>query len=120
MSVQWRERDIPLERHLAELAAEAAGFAVPDPERPGRMKGEDGGLRKFADARTQPGPIRERHFFQDAGEEIADLANYATWQAQKHYPGYLAGDPEHADEFARYMDVLAGAVTLWRRLLSAR
>jgi len=66
-----------------------------------------------------PGPIRVRDFKQDAGEEIADLLNYATWQAEAHYPGYLAGDPVDAQEYARYMDIASGAVVLWRRLLSA-
>ena len=112
-----RERDIALERHLTDLAAQAAGFTRSDGL---KVIGDDGGLRAFADARTAPGPIRERDMRQDAGEEIADLLNYAEWQAQKHYEGYLAGDPLEAEEFARYMDIAALAVTAWHRLLSAR
>lgn len=101
-----RPRDVPLERHLIQLAADSVG--LPD----------DGGLRAFSDARTLPGPIRERDFKQDAGEEIADLANYASWQLQALYPGYLAGESKACDEFARYLDVLALTVQAWRRLLS--
>lgn len=106
MSEQWRDRDIPLERHLIELAARAAGF--PD----------DGGLRNYADARTMPGPIREREFKQDTGEEIADLANYCSWEIQKQWPGFLAGEPAACREYARYMDILRLTVMAWWRLLS--
>jgi hypothetical protein len=112
-----RDRDIPLERHLTDIAAQAAGFTRSDGL---NVVGDDGGLRAFADQRTMPGPIRERHFRQDAGEEIADLLNYAQWQAQKHYEGYVAGESGHSDEFARYMDIAALAIKAWHRLLSAR
>lgn len=101
-----RERNPAFERYLIDLAVESTG--LPD----------DGGIRAFSDARTMPGPIRLRDFKQDAGEEIADLINYATWRAEEHYEGYLAGDAYHAAEFARYLDITALGIQAWRRLLS--
>jgi len=94
-----------LERHLTDLAAQAA--ALPD----------DRGLRAYADYRTLPGHLRDNaDWDQEAAEEIADLANYLVWGCIEVYDRHLAGDPVATAKFERRMRALVRCVQAWHEL----
>lgn len=100
-------RDLPLERHLTELAATAAGLP------------NDRGLRAFADRRAWPGGIRTpRDWDQEAAEEIADCSSYLTWGLVEDHPGYLAGEPVATARFERRMRALMRIVEAWVELFT--
>ena len=102
-----RARDLPLERHLTDLAARAAGLP------------NDRGLRAFADARCIPGPIQTpRDWDQEAAEEIADCANYLAWGLIEDHPGYLAGEPVATARFERRLRALRRQVESWHELFT--
>lgn len=108
-------RDEPLERHLTDLAAEAAGYMIPGPE--GKPVPDDRGLRRYADYRTAPGGLRRGvDWDQEADEEIADLANYLVWGVIQVYDAYLDGDPEATRQYERRMRALVRCVQAWHDL----
>lgn len=108
-------RNIPLERELAGLAAQAAGFTKPGPD--GRPAGDDGGLRAFADRRAWGCGVREDlEPLRETGEELADASSYLIWGIVRIYPAYLAGDPDAAQEYGRHMRALSLVIAAWHAL----
>lgn len=104
-------RNEPLERQLTMLACKAAGYFTPD-----GLEGYDHGLRAFADSRTLPGGLRDVDWDVEAGEEIADLANYLVWGVIQVYPAHLAGDPDASRHYERRMRSLVRCIQLWHEL----
>lgn len=99
------DRDLPLERHLLDIAARAAGL-------PG-----DHGLRAFADTRTPLAPvILPRDFDREAREEIADGANYLTWGVQETYAQVLAGESGACSDYERRMRTLSLLASAWHAI----
>jgi hypothetical protein len=103
-------RDLPLERHLTLLAAEAGGHVTSDGP-------TDHGLRRYADQRTWPGGLRHgMDWDTEAYEEIADLANYLVWGVIQVYDKYVAGDPEATRHYERRMRALVKCLDTWTAL----
>lgn len=99
-------RNIPLERELTALAAQAAGHET------------DYGLRDFADARAWPGGVRkDLDCTREIAEEISDASNYAVWGIERIYDRVLAGDPAVLDDYERLMRAHAKIIEAWRELL---
>lgn len=102
-----RPRDLPLERHITDLAARAAGLP------------SDRGLRHFADRRAWPGGVRTpRDWDQEAAEEIADCSSYLLWGCIEEYDGYLAGEPVATARFERRLRALRRQVESWHELFT--
>lgn len=94
-----------LERHLVDVAVQAAG--VPD----------DGGLSAYADARAHPGGVRANlHARRESGEELADCCNYLRWGIAQVWDAYEKGDAVAAAEVACLLGALSGLIVVWRRL----
>lgn len=104
-----RPRDVHLERQLTDLAAKAAGFF----DTLGR--GDDGGLRDFADIRAWPGGVRvDLDPFQEVAEELADASSYALWGIEREYAKVLDGsDPEALDRYAMLLQGLSHLIAAW-------
>lgn len=98
---QLRNRDLGVERELANIAVKAAGLT------------HDHGLWEFANFRALPGGVRVRELFPEAREELADCFNYLVWHAEQYYDDHLNGDPQASDEYEWSMRALADLMKLW-------
>lgn len=108
-------RDLAAERELTALAALAAGLSRPGPD--GRPIGDTRGLDDFADQRCHPGGVRvDLDPLTETREELADARNYIVWGLLRLRPGYLAGDAEIGEAYARLLRALSHVVQAWDAL----
>ena len=99
------------------VAAEAAGYTMPDPDDPLSVIGDDHGLSAFADARALPGPVREGiDGVREASEEFADARNYLLWEIERIYPRVIEGEPESLDRYSQLFGALSALVNAWHAL----
>lgn len=83
------------------------------------LGGAAASLERFADARAGGSPIRPRDddgWYREIVEELADARNYLVWWIQKTTPGYLAGDGDAAEQYARAMRALVAVLHAWAAL----
>jgi hypothetical protein len=112
---RYRDRDLDIEAHLMNIAAQAAGHVTADDW--GNLTGDDGGLSAFADARAMPGGVRadfdpDRETF----EELADARNYLVWGIERDYAAFLRGESEATARYERRMRALRALVVAWWEL----
>jgi len=98
---QTRPRNVKLEKYLLELASQAEGYQT------------DFGLWNKANKRARPGDVQVKDFDKKIEDKLADVINYYVWSAERHYDGYLTGDPYDTDKFERYMRCIPKAVRTW-------
>ena len=100
-----RPRNIPLERELTVMAANAVDFL------------DDQGLSDFADHRALPGGVRlTLDWRREAMEELADCRNYIVWGIEGFWSGYLNGEPEACKQVAFGLTALGAVVRAWDAL----
>jgi len=120
---EWVQRDPAHERHLTEIAAEAAGYQRHEVKIAGVVFESTphevpDGLSRFAHHRAHPGPVRvgDRDFLLEIAEELADARNYCCWLVQKLLPDVMAGDVAAAEDYGRAMSTLQHLTRAWEAL----
>lgn len=107
-SADWRPRNRQIEAELVDTAARAAGFF--DSE----GRGDDGGMRAFADKRAHQGGVRRNlDAFQEVAEELADALNYSVWGIEPIWQRVLDGEPEAMDDYSRLLQGLSHLIAAW-------
>lgn len=108
--VRFRDRDLALERHLGEMAAQSLG-------RLGIDLATAASLADEADRRAHPGGVRvDLDSDQETREELADARNYLTWGIVPLWPHYQAGEPWACHLVAKRLTALGGVLIAWHAL----
>lgn len=97
---QPRPRNLPLEKHLTELASNGNSIAANH-------------LSSFADRRAWAGGVWPKDLEQEAKEELADARSYLCWAIEPIWHLYLEGDAEAGKTVARCLTALSAVVSAW-------